>query len=65
MDLFSLTETEWTQIGVSVLIFIVIAILGRRLIKFIFKRIIHRFRHPLRIPLLTAFCVIAMETSDI
>lgn len=43
MNWFSLTQTEWTQIGISLLLFVLIAILGRRLIKFLFKRIIHRF----------------------
>ena len=43
MNFATLTQTDWTQIGISLAIFLVTAILGRRLVKFIFKRIIHRF----------------------
>ena len=42
MNWLALTQQEWLDIGISVLIFLVIAFLGRRLIKFIFKRVIRR-----------------------
>ena len=43
MDWSALTQTEWTDIGISVLIFLATAFLGRWIIKFLFSRIIHRF----------------------
>lgn len=42
MDWSTLTQDEWKQIGISLAIFLATVILGRHLIKFIFKRIIHR-----------------------
>ena len=42
MNWLSLTQREWTEIGISLVIFLATAILGRRLIKILFKRIIHR-----------------------
>ena len=46
MNWLALTQAQWTDIGISILIFLTIAFLGRWIIKFIFKRIIRRFtRH--------------------
>ncbi len=46
MNWSTLTQEEWIDIGISLLIFLSIAILGRWVIKFIFRRIIRRFtRH--------------------
>ena len=42
MDWSALTQTEWTDIGISVLIFLTTAFLGRKAIKFIFSQIIQR-----------------------
>ena len=39
----ALTQIQWIDIGVSVLIFLVTAFLGRWTIKFLFSRVIHRF----------------------
>ncbi len=43
MNWSALTQIQWTNIGISVLIFLVTAFLGRWAIKFIFSRVIHRF----------------------
>ncbi len=42
MNWSSLTQTQWTDIGISILIFLATAILGRWAIKFIIKRIARR-----------------------
>ena len=43
MNWSALTQAQWIDIGISVLIFLVTAFLGRWAIKFLFSRIIHRF----------------------
>ena len=43
MNWSTLTQTQWMDIGFSVLIFLLTAFLGRWAIKFIFSRVIHRF----------------------
>ena len=43
MNWSELTQAQWMDIGISVLIFFATAFLGRWAIKFIFKRIIRRF----------------------
>ncbi len=43
MNWSALTQIQWTNIGISVLIFLFTAFLGRWAIKFIFSRVIHRF----------------------
>jgi MscS family membrane protein len=43
MNWSTLSQTEWMQIGISILIFLATAFLGRRAIKFIIKRVARRF----------------------
>ncbi len=43
MNWSTLTQTEWMQIGISILIFLATAFLGRWAIKFIIKRVARRF----------------------
>jgi len=42
MDFSTLTLAQWVDIGISVLVFLVTAFLGRWIIKFIFQRVIRR-----------------------
>jgi len=43
MNWSEITQTQWIDIGISILIFLITAFLGRWVIKFLFSRIIHRF----------------------
>ena len=43
MNWSTLTQENWIDIGISVLIFFATAFLGRWVIKFIFRKIISRF----------------------
>jgi MscS family membrane protein len=43
MNWSTLTQTEWMQVGISILIFLATAFLGRWAIKFIVKRVARRF----------------------